>query len=106
MLALWRCEKKPIGKGDTKVSPVWVLYRDWLYRTKISKNFWRAKLGGGCWRYRRPIRRDDAWEGLVWAWYRSWPYRRKFGSRKCVKNQVKSWILLVWDAQQTVLAEN
>ena len=23
---------------------VWVLYRDWLYRTKISKKFWRAKL--------------------------------------------------------------
>ena len=57
MLALWRCEKKTIGKGDTKVSPVWVLYRDWLYRTKISKKFWRAKLGRGCWRYRRPIGR-------------------------------------------------
>ena len=23
---------------------------------------------------------------------------RKFGSRKCMKNLVKSWILLVWDA--------
>ena len=69
------------------------MYRDWLYRTKISKKFWRAKLGRGCWRYRRPIGRDDAREGLVWAWYRSWPYRRKFGSRKCVKTRGKNRIL-------------
>ena len=58
-------------------------------------------MGRGCWRYRGPIGRDDAREGLVWAWYRSWPYRRKFGSRKCLKNQVKLWILLVWDAPQS-----
>ena len=36
--------KNPIGRDDTKVSLVWVLYRDWLYRKKISKKFWRAKL--------------------------------------------------------------
>ena len=34
----------PIGRDDTKVSPVWVLYRDWLYREKTSKKFWSAKL--------------------------------------------------------------
>ena len=32
--------------------------------------------------------------------------RRQFGPRKCVKNRVKSWILLVWDAPHTVLAKN
>ena len=31
--------RRPIGKDDTKVSPVWVLYRDWLYR--------KFFLGGG-----------------------------------------------------------
>ena len=79
--------RKTIGKDDTKVSRVWVLYKDWLYRKKISKKFWRAKMGRGCWRYRRPIERDDSREWLVWPWYRFWQYRRKFGSRKCVKNQ-------------------
>ena len=69
------------------------MYRDWLYRRKISKKFWRAKLGRGCWRYRRPIGRDDTREWPVWAWYRSWPYRRKFGSRKCVKTRGKNRIL-------------
>ena len=98
--------KFPIGRDDTMVSRIWVLYRDWLYRRKISKKFWMAKMGGGCWRYRGPIVMDDTREGLVWAWYRSWLYRRQIGSRKWVKNRVKSWILLVWDAQQTVLAEN
>ena len=63
-------------------------------------------MGGGCWRYRRPIERDESREWLVWLWYRFWQYKRKFGSRKCMKNRVKSWILLVWDAQQTVLAKN
>ena len=63
-------------------------------------------MGGGCWRYRRPIVMDDTREGLVWAWYREWIDRRQIGPRKWVKNRVKSWILLVWDAQQTVLAEN
>ena len=101
-LEMW---KKPIGKGDTKVSPVWVLYRDWLYRTKSSKKFWKAKLGGGCWRYRGPIAMDDTREWPVWAWYRSWPYRRKFESRKCVKNLLKWRILLVWDAPGSVLSE-
>ena len=36
--------KTPIGRDDTKVSRVWVLYRDWLYREKILKKFGRAKL--------------------------------------------------------------
>ena len=67
-----------------------VLYRDWLYRTKISKKFWRAKLGRGCWRYRRPIGRDDAREGLVWAWYRSWPYRKQIWSKILVQSWSKS----------------
>ena len=34
----------PIGSDDTKVSRVWVLYRNWLYREKISKKLGRAKL--------------------------------------------------------------
>ena len=83
-----------------------VLYRDWLYRTKISKKFWRAKLGRGCWRYRGPIGRDDTREWPVWAQYRSWPYRRKFGSRKCVKKRVKLRILLVWDAPQNFWSDS
>ena len=39
--------KNPIGRDDTRVSPVCVLYRAWLYWTKISKKFWRAKLEEG-----------------------------------------------------------
>ena len=31
--------KKPIGKDDTKVSPVGVLYRNWPYRKKNRGNF-------------------------------------------------------------------
>ena len=72
----------------------------------MEEKFWMGKMGGGCWRYRGPIVMDDTREGLVWAWYREWIDRRQIGPRKCVKNRVKSWILLVWDAQQTVLAEN
>ena len=49
---------------------------------------------------------DDTREGLVCVRYRSWLYPRQFGPRKCMKNRVKSWILLVWDAPQTVLAKN
>ena len=98
--------KKPIGRDDTKVSRVWVLYRDWLYRRKISKKFWRAKMGRGCWRYRGPIAVDDTQEWWIWARYREWPIRRESGSRKYVKNQVKWRILLVWDAPWTVLSEN
>ena len=37
-------KKKPIGKDDTKESRIWVLYRDWLYREKISMKLGRAKL--------------------------------------------------------------
>ena len=37
----------PIGRDDTWGAGVWVLYRDWLYREKISKKFWRAKLEEG-----------------------------------------------------------
>ena len=40
----WMCTK-PIGKDDTKVSPVWVLYRDWLYRKKILKKFLESEVG-------------------------------------------------------------
>ena len=86
--------KKPIGRDDTKVSRVWVLYRDWLYRRKISKKFWRAKMGGGCWRYRRPIERDESREWLVWLWYRFWQYKRKFGSGILVKSWSKSQKML------------
>ena len=53
-----------------------------------------------------PIGEDDTQEWPIWVFYREWPYRRKFGSRKCVKNREKLRILLVWDAPQTVLAEN
>ena len=28
----------PIGKDDTGGSVVWVLYREWLYRRKMTKN--------------------------------------------------------------------
>ena len=38
---------------DTKVSRVWVLYRDWLYQEKISMKFGESEVG---WRfYRRSI---------------------------------------------------
>ena len=93
---------KTIGRDENRFSRVWVLYRDWLYQRKISKKFWRAKMGRGCWRYRKPIVMDDTQE----VRYRSWLYRRQIGPRKCMKNQLKSWILLVWDAPRFVLAEN
>ena len=34
MLAQQRCEKNPIGKGDTLESRLWAFYRDWQDRTK------------------------------------------------------------------------
>ena len=43
MLALWRCEKNPIGKGDTLESRLWAFYRDWPYRRKNGSNFLREK---------------------------------------------------------------
>ena len=41
------------------------VYRDGLSRRKMSKKFWRAKMGRGCWRHRGPIERDDTGNG----WY-------------------------------------
>ena len=41
MLALWRCEKNPIGKGDTLESRLWAFYRDWPYRRKNGSIFLR-----------------------------------------------------------------
>ena len=31
----------------------------------MEEEFWRAKMGGGCWRYRRPIgmRAGNGWYG-------------------------------------------
>ena len=43
MLALWRCEKNPIGKGDTLESRLWAFYRDWPYRRKTGSIFLREK---------------------------------------------------------------
>ena len=98
--------KKPIGSDENRISRVWVLYRNWLYREKISMKSGEGEVGGACWRYRGPIAMDDSWEWWIWAGYRDWPIRRESGSRKCVKNRVKWRILLVWDAPWTVLAEN
>ena len=66
--------KKPIGSDESRVSRVWVLYRDWLYRKKILENFGEGEVGWGCWRYRGPIVMDDSEEWLIWAQYRDWLY--------------------------------
>ena len=51
----------PIVEDETKILPVWDLYRDWLCQRKISKKFWRARLDE-CWRYRGPIALDETHE--------------------------------------------
>ena len=43
MLAQQRCEKNPIGKGDTLESRLWAFYRDWSYRGKFGSIFLREK---------------------------------------------------------------
>ena len=43
MLARWRCEKKPIGKGDILESRLWDFYRELLYRRKNGSIFLREK---------------------------------------------------------------
>ena len=78
---------------------------DWACRLRFSGG--REHVYAGCLEsWNIPIGEDDTQEWPIWVFYREWTYRRKFGSRKCVKNQIKLRILLVWDAPQTVWAEN
>ena len=81
--------KKPIGRDENRFSRVWDLYRDWLYREKISMKFGESEVGGACWRYRGPIAMYASQEWHVWARYRDGPIRRESGSQKCVKNRLK-----------------
>ena len=59
MLALLRCYRGPIGKDDTKESPMYGLYRDWLYRKEIWRFFGLVEVGEVCWVYRGPIGKDE-----------------------------------------------
>ena len=36
--------KSPIGRDESKISWILVLYRDWLYQTKMEEKFWMAKM--------------------------------------------------------------
>ena len=37
--------KKTYREGRSKVSRIWDLYRDWLYRRKMEEKFWMVNIG-------------------------------------------------------------
>ena len=68
MLALLRCYRGPIGNDDTKESPMYGLYRDWLYRKEIWRFFGLVEVGEVCWVYRGPIGKDES-DGEMVVWF-------------------------------------
>ena len=68
MLALLRCYRGPIGKDESKESPMYGLYRDWLYRKEIWRFFGHVEVGEVCWVYRGPIGKDES-DGEMVVWF-------------------------------------
>ena len=68
MLALLRCYRGPIGKDESKESPMYGLYRDWLYRKEICRFLGLVEVGGVCWVYRGPTGKDES-DGEMVVWF-------------------------------------
>ena len=56
--------KNPIGENESKDSRIGYVFciENCYTGGKFRSKFWRAKMGGGCWRYREPIERDESRE--------------------------------------------